>query len=77
VAAPLTSDSPHLCRSTVAITDAISTDLLIAPTDQWGCMVPGDLDHRTDDLEHRPRELQHRAQLLLDQLAATPHPQTN
>jgi hypothetical protein len=39
-------------------------------------MVPGDLDHRTDDLEHRPRELQHRAQLLLDQLAATPHPQT-
>jgi hypothetical protein len=54
VAAPLTSDSPHLCRSTVAITDAISTDLLIAPTDQWGCMVPGDLDHRTDDLEHAP-----------------------
>ncbi len=43
-AAPLNSDSPHLCRSTVAITDAISTDLLFPPTDQWGCMVPGDLD---------------------------------
>jgi hypothetical protein len=60
-AAPLTADSPHLCRSAVAFTEAISTDLLFPPTDQWGCLgVPGDQEHRARELEHRARHLMER-----------------
>jgi hypothetical protein len=57
-AAPLTADSPHLCRSAVASIEAINTGLLFPPTDQWGCLgVPGDQEHRARELEHRARHL--------------------
>ena len=81
-AAPLTADSPHLCRSTVTITEETHSELLFPPTDRWGCLgvtsSPGDQDHarHIDEMEDRGRELERRALHVLDHVAATPHPPT-
>ena len=35
-AAPLSADSPHLCRGTHAVTDTTRHLLLLPPIDRWG-----------------------------------------
>ena len=35
-AAPLSADSPHMCRGTHAVTDATRHLLLLPPIDRWG-----------------------------------------